>query len=104
MATQSYRQRLKAQRAEARAKREAEQGIHIAKAELRYEIRKLAMDGAVVGGAGQGQGRRAGLFAMFPELRTLGDGPGRDADRDRKESYIVSHMTISRLAGVTFMQ
>jgi hypothetical protein len=50
MATQAYRQRLKAQRAEVRAKREAE---------LRYEIRKLAMDGAVVGGAGQGQGRRA---------------------------------------------
>jgi len=43
-ATQSYRERLKAQRAEARAKREAEKAEWHRRAELRYEIRKLAMD------------------------------------------------------------
>ena len=43
-ATQSYRARLKAQRAEARAKREAEKAEWHRRAELRYEIRKLAMD------------------------------------------------------------
>ena len=40
----SYRERLKAQRAETRAKREAEKAEWHRRAELRYEIRKLAMD------------------------------------------------------------
>ena len=44
MATQSYRERLKAQRAEARAKRDAEKAEWHRRAELRYEVRKLAMD------------------------------------------------------------
>jgi hypothetical protein len=44
MASQSYRERLKAQRAEALAKRNAEKAEWHRRAELRYEIRKLAMD------------------------------------------------------------
>jgi hypothetical protein len=44
MATQSYRERMKAQRAEARAKRQAEQAEWHRRAELRYEIRKLALN------------------------------------------------------------
>ena len=58
-ATKSYKERMREARAEARAKREAEKAEWHRRAELRYEIRKLAIDGAVVGGAGQGQGRRA---------------------------------------------
>jgi hypothetical protein len=58
MATQSYRQRLKAQRPKPGPSAKLCKELH-RQAELRYEIRKLAMDGAVVGGAGQGQGRRA---------------------------------------------
>ena len=49
MATQSYRERMKAQRAEARAKREAEQAEWHRRAELRYEIRKLALDAVKAG-------------------------------------------------------
>ena len=49
MATQSYRERLKAQRADARAKREAEQAEWHRRAELRYEIRKLALDAVKAG-------------------------------------------------------
>ena len=49
MATQSYRERMKAARAEARAKREAEQAEWHRRAELRCEIRKLAMDAVKAG-------------------------------------------------------
>ena len=49
MASQSYRERMKAQRAEARAKREAEQAEWHRRAELRYEIRKLALDAVKAG-------------------------------------------------------
>jgi hypothetical protein len=49
MATQSYRELLKAQRAEARAKREAEKAEWHRRAELRCEIRKLAMDAVKAG-------------------------------------------------------
>jgi hypothetical protein len=49
MATQSYRERMKAQRAEARAKREAEKAEWHRRAELRYEIRKLALDAVKAG-------------------------------------------------------
>ena len=55
MATQSYRERMKAQRAEARAKREAEKAEWHRRAELRYEIRKLAMDAV-----------KAGIRAVYP--------------------------------------
>ena len=48
-ATQSYREKMKAQRAEARAKREAEKAEWHRRAELRYEIRKLAMDAVKAG-------------------------------------------------------
>ena len=56
MATQSYRERMKAQRAEAPAKREAEKAEWHRRAELRYEIRKLAMDAVV----------KAGIRAVYP--------------------------------------
>jgi hypothetical protein len=49
MATQSYRERLKAQRAEARAKREAEKAEWQRQIELRCEIRKLALDAVKAG-------------------------------------------------------
>ena len=49
MATPSYRERMKAARAEARAKREAEQPEWHRRAELRYQIRKLAMDAVKAG-------------------------------------------------------
>ena len=49
MATQSYSERMKAQRAEARAKREAEKAEWHRRAELRCEIRKLAMDAVKAG-------------------------------------------------------
>ena len=43
-ATPSYRERMKAQRAEARAKRLAEQSAQRSAIELRYEVRRLALD------------------------------------------------------------
>jgi hypothetical protein len=49
MATQSYRERMKAARAEARAEREADQAEWHRRAEVRCEIRKLAL-GAVKAG------------------------------------------------------
>ena len=49
MPTQSYRERLKAQRAETRAKREAEKAEWHRRAELRYEIRKLALEAVKAG-------------------------------------------------------
>src|SRR5438128_143656 len=44
MATPSYRERMKAQRAEAKAKREAEKAEGHRRAELRYEVRKFALE------------------------------------------------------------
>ena len=49
MAAPSYRERMKAARAEARAKRDAEKAEWHRRAELRYEIRKLAMDAVKAG-------------------------------------------------------
>jgi hypothetical protein len=54
MATPSYRERMKAARAEARAKREAEQAEWRRRIELRYEIRKLALDGSRPGSEREG--------------------------------------------------
>ena len=48
-ATQSYRERMKAARAEARAKREAEKAEWHRRAELRYEIRSLALNAVKAG-------------------------------------------------------
>ena len=52
MANQSYRERMKAQRAAAGAKREAEQAEWHRRAELRYEVAEA--------GDGRGQGRDHG--------------------------------------------
>jgi hypothetical protein len=49
MATPSYRERMKAARAEARTKREAEKAEWHRRIELRYEIRKLAFDAVKAG-------------------------------------------------------
>ena len=49
MASQSYRERMKAQRAEARAKREAEKVEWHRRLEFRCEIRKLALDAVKAG-------------------------------------------------------
>ena len=48
-ATKSYKERMREARAEARAKREAEKAEWHRRAELRYEIRKLAMDAVKAG-------------------------------------------------------
>jgi hypothetical protein len=53
MATQSYRERLKAQRAEASAKRKAEQAERQRQIELRCEVHRLAL-AAVKAGIPQG--------------------------------------------------
>jgi hypothetical protein len=49
LATPSYRERMKAQRAEARAKRDAEKAEWHRRAELRYEVRRLALDAVKAG-------------------------------------------------------
>jgi hypothetical protein len=48
-ANRSYRERMKAQRAQARAKRETEKAEWHRRIELRYEIRKLALDAVKAG-------------------------------------------------------
>ena len=48
-ATKSYKERMREARAEARAKREAEKAEWHRQIELRYEIRKLAMDAVKAG-------------------------------------------------------
>jgi hypothetical protein len=106
MATQSYRERMKAARAEARAKREAEQAEWHRRAELRCEIRKLAMDAVKAGIRARGDKvqlySHAQLVAQanamigpwlvaqakaqiaarsvrnVPEIRTLAEGQGHD--------------------------
>jgi len=52
MACQSYRERMKVQRAEARAKREAEKAEYRRRLELSCEVRRLALE-AVKAGSGQ---------------------------------------------------
>ena len=49
MATPSYKERMKAQRAEARAKRQAEQAEWRRRIELRCEVRRLAPDAVKAG-------------------------------------------------------
>jgi hypothetical protein len=44
MATQSYRERMKAARAEARAKREAEKAAWARRAALMSEVRRLSLE------------------------------------------------------------
>jgi hypothetical protein len=48
-ATKSYKERMREARAEARAKREAEKAEWHRRAELRYEIRKMALDAVKAG-------------------------------------------------------
>ena len=67
MATQSYRERMKAARAEARAKREAEKAEWHRRIELRYEIRRLAMD-AVKAGI-RARGDKSSCTAMLSSWR-----------------------------------
>jgi hypothetical protein len=61
MAAPSYRERMKAARAEARAKRQAEKAEWQRRIELRYEIRKLAM-GAVKAGI-RARGDKLSLYS-----------------------------------------
>ena len=56
MATQSYRERIKAQRAEASAQRKAEQAARQQQIELRCEVHRLAL--AAVKAGIQAKGRR----------------------------------------------
>jgi hypothetical protein len=106
MATQSYRERLKAQRAEARAKREAEKAEWQRQIELRCEIRKLALDAVKAGIRARGDKLQLYSHAQLvaqanamigpwlvaqakaqiaarsvrnvPEIRTLAEGQGHD--------------------------
>ena len=67
-ATQSYRERLKAARAEASALRKAQQYAELRQRELVYEVRKLATEAVVAGIKGRGDRvqvySRAQLTAM----------------------------------------
>ena len=74
MATPSYRDRMKAARAQARAQREAEKAAWQRRAELMGEVRRLALDAM-----------KAGIRARGETLTAIA------------RSYNVSHMTISRL-------
>ena len=104
MATPSYRERMKAARAEARAKRQAEQAEWRRRVELRCEVRRLALNTVKAGIRARGDKLQlyshAQLVAManeligpwlvaqakariadrsvrnVPELRTLADGQG----------------------------
>jgi hypothetical protein len=68
MATPSYRERMKAARAEASAQRKAQQYAELRQRELVYEVRKLAMEAVVAGIKGRGDRvqvySRAQLTAM----------------------------------------
>jgi hypothetical protein len=68
----SYRERMKAQRAEARAKREAEQAEWRRRIKLRCEVRRLALDAVKAGIRARGDKvhvySRASLQAMANEL------------------------------------
>jgi hypothetical protein len=55
MATQSYRERMKAQRAEASAKRKAEQAERQRLIELRCEVHRLALSAVKAGIQAKGQ-------------------------------------------------
>ena len=86
MATQSYRERMKAQRAAAGAKREAEQAEWHRRAELRYEVRRLAMDAVKAGITARGD--KLSLYSLKStpragecDNRALARGPGEGADR-----------------------
>ena len=85
-ATKSYKERMKAARAEARAKREAEKAEWHRRAELRYEIRKLAMDAVKAGIRARGDKvqlyTHAQLVAQCEcDDRALACGAGEAADR-----------------------
>jgi hypothetical protein len=64
MASQSYRERMKAQRAEARAKREAEKAEYRRRLELSCEVRRLALE-AVKAGI-RASGDKLGLYSHAP--------------------------------------
>ena len=55
MATQSYRERIKAQRAEASAQRKAEQAARQQQIELRCEVHRLALTAVKAGIQAKGQ-------------------------------------------------
>jgi hypothetical protein len=78
MATQSYRERMKAARAEARAKREAEKSEWHRRIELRYEIRKLALDAVKAGIRARGDKVQLKLYALEAHSPSAnGQGVGR---------------------------
>jgi hypothetical protein len=74
MATQSYRERMKAQRAEARAKRDAEKAEWHRRLELSCEVRRLALNVVKAGIRARGDKlalySRATLTVMANELIT----------------------------------
>ena len=74
MASQSYRERMKAQRAEARAKRDAEKAEWHRRAELRYEVRRLALAAVKAGIQAKGQ-RKLSTYSRAV------DDDGQCADR-----------------------
>ena len=107
MASQSYKERMRAARAEARAKRDAEKAEWRRRLELRCEVHRLALAAVKAGIQAKGQRKlstysRAELTMManaliapwfieqvrakiaarsvrnVPELRTLADGQGHD--------------------------
>ena len=84
MATQSYRERMKAQRAEARAKREAEKAEWHRRAELRYEIRSLALNAVKAGIRARGDQRSLYSHAQLVAQANAMIGPWLVAQAKRQ--------------------
>jgi hypothetical protein len=70
-ATQSYRERMKAQRAEARAKRDADKAEWHRRIELHAEVRRIAM--AATKAAIRDKGDKLSLYSLA-QLRAQADG------------------------------
>jgi hypothetical protein len=68
MATQSYRERIKAQRAEASAQRKAEQAARQQQIELRCEVHRLALAAVKAGIQAEGQRKLSELTMMANAL------------------------------------
>ena len=73
MATPSYKERMAAARAAARAQREAEKAEWHRRAELRYEIRKLALDAVKAGIKARGD-----KFSLYSHAQLVAAGKRHD--------------------------
>jgi hypothetical protein len=91
MAAPSYRERMKAARAEARAKRQAEKAEWQRRIELRYEIRKLAMDAVKAGIRARGDKLSLYSHAQLVALANAMIGPWLVAQAKRQIAERTGH-------------